>query len=169
MTDSSNISSTPSAKDKLAGSRTALMHEMGFNLISQRAPIASSENFSTAVANADYSVDVAKRTSSWLSMGKSVAKSWWKKHPANAALTLATPTLQRYAQAHPGKVVAYGAAAGAVLYVARPWRLLSVTTIAALVLRRSTIAGLITGMSDRLPAARNPALLARDRLRDRPR
>ena len=89
-------------------------------------------------------------------MGKSALKNWWAKHPANAALTLAKPALTRYAQVHPGKVVACGAAVGTLLYVVRPWRLLSVTTIAALVFKRSTIAGLVTRLADRLPATGRP-------------
>lgn len=152
MTDNTE---TISAKDKLAGSRAALLHEMGFNALPRTEPVPSSGDTSSAPVPS-LALQAIERPSPWVSMGRSAVKNWWAKHPANAALTLAKPALTQYAQLHPGKVVACGAAVGAVLYVVRPWRLLSVTTIAALVFKRSTIAGLVTRMADHLPTARKP-------------
>ena len=99
-------------------------------------------------------------------MGKSAIKNWWVRHPANAALTLAKPVFAQYAAVHPGKVVVCGAAVGAVLYVVRPWRMLSVTTIAALVFKRSTVARMITHYAEHLPTrltTRTPMLPAAGR------
>lgn len=152
MTDTSE---TIAAKDKLAGSRAALLHEMGFNALHLTAPARSTSDAFTAPVSllAFESVD---QPSPWISMIKSAVKNWWAKHPVNAALTLAKPALARYAQDHPEKIIAWGAAVGAVLYVVRPWRLLSVTTAAALVVKRSTIAGLVTRLAEHLPATRRP-------------
>ena len=139
-----------SAKDRLAGSRAALLHEMGFNTLPIAASIPSDENtFSKPPSS--IALQANDRPSPWMSMGKSAVKNWWSKHPANAALTLAKPAFEQYAAVHPVKVVACGAAVGAVLVVVRPWRLLSVTTIAALVFKRSTIAGMVTRFAEHLP------------------
>jgi hypothetical protein len=146
-----DITETISAKDKLAGSRAALLHEMGFNALPRKELVPSSGDTSSAPVPS-LALQAIERPSPWVSMGRSAVKNWWAKHPANAALTLAKPALARYAQVHPGKVVACGAAVGVVLYVVRPWRLLSVTTIVALVFKRSTIAGMVTRLAQYLPA-----------------
>ncbi len=73
--------------------------------------------------------------------------AYWKHHPLRLALELATPTLSRFAQQRPVTFLAASAAAGAVIYLARPWRLISVTGLALAALRSPQISGaLISAM-----------------------
>jgi hypothetical protein len=80
----------------------------------------------------------------WLQVGKSVAERWWRRHPANAMTQLAHPVLQRYARKQPVKLIGIAAGAGAVLYIVKPWRLLSLTAILAGLLKTSDIADMVT-------------------------
>jgi hypothetical protein len=73
------------------------------------------------------------------------AAAYWKHHPLRLALELATPTLSRFAQRRPVAFLAASAAAGAVIYVARPWRLISVTGLALAALRSPQVSGALIG------------------------
>jgi hypothetical protein len=63
----------------------------------------------------------------WFRRFSAVATTWWRGHPAHLVLDLATPALSRYASRKPRQFAGMAAAAGAVIAIARPWRLLSVT------------------------------------------
>ncbi|MDA7416023.1 hypothetical protein PGB34_06555 [Xenophilus arseniciresistens] len=63
---------------------------------------------------------------------------WWQHHPARDVVELGRPYLDRYAQKHPGKLVAYAAGAGAALWLAKPWRLLSTAAVLSLTLKAGT-------------------------------
>jgi len=69
------------------------------------------------------------------------AAGYWKNHPVRLAVELATPTLSRFAQRRPVIFLAASAAAGAVIYVTRPWRLISVTGLALAALRSPQVSG----------------------------
>ena len=121
------------AKDRLVASRMALMHEMGVAVLSSPPqPLEAGHAF-------DSPVKVEHRPSGhatlWQVLGHKALKAWWARHPANTALQLAQPALQSYARKHPGAVIGGGVVLGSALYVLRPWRLLSVGTLAMLVLR----------------------------------
>jgi hypothetical protein len=57
---------------------------------------------------------------------KRAAKAYWQQHPARIGLEIATPALSSYAAKHPMQYLGISAAAGAVLMLARPWRMVSV-------------------------------------------
>lgn len=92
----------------------------------------------------------------WLDMGRNMAQRWWQRHPLHAAGQLAHPLLQGYASRHPAKLVAGAAAAGSVLALTRPWRLLSGTALLALLLRTSDVADLITTLAMSRPEPEPP-------------
>jgi hypothetical protein len=79
----------------------------------------------------------------WLSMGRSVAERWWRRHPAHAVGQLARPLLESYARKQPAKLMAIAAATGAVVVLVKPWRLLSVTAVLAAVLKTSNVADVV--------------------------
>ncbi|MBL0420149.1 hypothetical protein JI739_07290 [Ramlibacter sp. AW1] len=62
-------------------------------------------------------------------------RAYWQHHPARLVVELATPTLSSYGQRHPVNFLLVAAAAGALVYLARPWRLISVTGLAMAALR----------------------------------
>lgn len=80
----------------------------------------------------------------WFSIARRVGERWWRRHPANAVGQLAYPLLQRYAREQPYKVLGIAAGTGALLVVTKPWRLLSITAMAAAVLKTSDMADLVT-------------------------
>jgi hypothetical protein len=55
------------------------------------------------------------------------------------AVELGTPALQAYAERHPGRFIAAAGVTGAVLVFARPWRLISVTTLLLAVVKSSQL------------------------------
>ena len=65
---------------------------------------------------------------SWLS-------NWWQRHPARDVVELSLPLVEHYGQAHPGRLVAYGAGAGALLVLLKPWRMLSAVAIAGVLIK----------------------------------
>lgn len=138
------------AKDRLAASRAALMHEMGIAYPTARetSPATAGPHIPARSLQAGPE-SPRQATAPWVAVGKRLARNWWAEHPANAALTLARPSLRKYARAHPGKTLAYGAALGAAIYIVRPWRLLSLSTVAALVFQRWSVAGMVTQLADR--------------------
>lgn len=85
----------------------------------------------------------------WAPMARGMASHWWQRHPLHAAGQLARPVLERYARDEPLKLVAAAAAIGAVAVLARPWRLLSVSTVLAAAFKTSDVAGVITTLMQR--------------------
>jgi len=80
----------------------------------------------------------------WSSVARGVVRRWWRRHPANAVGQVARPLLERYAREQPAKLVAAAAAAGALVVLVRPWRLLSITAVLAAVVKTSDVADLVT-------------------------
>jgi hypothetical protein len=79
----------------------------------------------------------------WVSVARSVAQRWWRRHPAHAVGQLARPVLEHYARTEPAKLMAAAAATGALLVLVKPWRLLSVTAVLAAVLKTSDVADVV--------------------------
>jgi hypothetical protein len=69
--------------------------------------------------------------------------TWWRHHPAHMALELATPTLSRYASRKPLQFLGIAAAVGAVVVLARPWKLMSATGLLVAVLKSSQLSSLV--------------------------
>lgn len=80
---------------------------------------------------------------------RNVTERWWSRHPANAAGQLARPVLERFAQQQPVKLIAVSAGIGALVVLAKPWRLLSITALLAAVLKTSDIADMVTTLMKR--------------------
>ncbi|MDM0010595.1 hypothetical protein QTI51_37775 [Variovorax sp. J22G73] len=128
MTDST----TPlSAKAKIALSRSQILAAMGYEEV-QGAPAAALKVIA---------LPKSRRTSALSNLGdkigQSVVGSWYRRSAISTALQLAEPVLKAYARKHPAKLVAYAAGTGALLWVAKPWRLLSITTVLGLILNSS--------------------------------
>jgi hypothetical protein len=70
-------------------------------------------------------------------------KTWWRYHPAHLGLELATPALSAYAERKPLQYLGIAAALGAVIMIARPWRLISVTGLLVGIAKSSQVSGLL--------------------------
>jgi hypothetical protein len=80
----------------------------------------------------------------WENIAVHLARRWWQRHPANAAAHLARPALAGLAAARPATLIASAAAVGAVAMLVKPWRLLSLTTVAAVLFKSSDVADWVT-------------------------
>ncbi len=62
----------------------------------------------------------------WRALRRTTA-IWWRSHPAHLAVEVVQPALGQYARAHPLTLLGAAAALGAVVVLAKPWRLIPVT------------------------------------------
>jgi hypothetical protein len=125
------------ARSRLEDSRVALLLEMGIatsKSIPNNVQTATPVNGLTPTPLNSTSVQRFPRPF-WQSLGLKAMRAWWAHHPVHSVLQVARPMLQPYAKKHPGHIVAGGFALGSVLYVLRPWRLLSLSTLAVWGLR----------------------------------
>lgn len=131
-------STTPlTAKARLALSRTELLAAMGFEEVEsavegvlpiRQVPRPEADSMAGRMAH---------------KLSDSAVGQWWQRHPMSSVVELGNPLLRRYAQQHPAKLIVYGAGTGALLWVLKPWRLLSLATVVTLVLKSSDFTGLI--------------------------
>ena len=89
----------------------------------------------------------------WFETLRDVVKDWWKYHPAHMALDIARPALGAYARRKPVQYLGIAAAAGAALFLMRPWKLISVTGVLVAVARSPQVAQLIM---EAMSASQNP-------------
>ncbi|HET8746456.1 MAG TPA: hypothetical protein VFM98_12685 [Ramlibacter sp.] len=79
----------------------------------------------------------------WFGRLQHAVRTWWHYHPAHMAVDLATPLMRSYARRKPMQLLAISAAAGAALTFARPWRLISLTTLIVALLKSSQLSHLL--------------------------
>ena len=66
----------------------------------------------------------------------------WQDHPARLAAGLVAPLLSHWGGRHPLAFLGIAAASGAVLVMARPWKLISVTGVLVAALKSSNLVSL---------------------------
>ena len=71
---------------------------------------------------------------------------WWRSHPACLTVDVVQPMVESYAKANPLKLIGFSAAAGAVLVMAKPWRLISVTGVLVAALKSTQMTSLIASV-----------------------
>jgi hypothetical protein len=79
----------------------------------------------------------------WFAGMSGAARTWWRHHPAQMAVEMATPALRSYMRRRPFQVLALSAGVGALLVVTRPWRLVSLTTLVVAVVKSSQLSGVV--------------------------
>lgn len=83
------------------------------------------------------------RGANWFERARHAAGVWWRHHPAHMAVEVATPLLASYARHKPAHVLGVAALAGAALMFARPWRLISVTTLLVAVVKATNLPSIV--------------------------
>lgn len=78
----------------------------------------------------------------WLGHVGHAVRTWWRYHPAHMAVDLATPLMRGYARRKPVQLLAISVGLGAALTLARPWKLISVTTLLVALLKSSQLSHL---------------------------
>jgi hypothetical protein len=81
------------------------------------------------------------------------AKTWWRYHPAHVGLDLASPALSAYAGRKPLQFLGIAAGVGAVVVVARPWRLISVTGLLLAIAKSSQLSTVLLSALSAVSAA----------------
>ena len=81
--------------------------------------------------------------SGWFARLKRMAGTWWQHHPARTGVDLAAPLLSAYAERKPFQLLAISALVGALVVVARPWRLISVTGLLVALIKSSQLSGMV--------------------------
>lgn len=84
-----------------------------------------------------------RRGSGWFEQARHAAGVWWRHHPAHMAVELAGPLVAAYAHRRPVQFVGMAALAGAALTFARPWRLISITTLLVAVVKASNLPSIL--------------------------
>lgn len=149
-----------SARERLAQTRRELMRHMGQQAGHAPAPAASGSQERETGPGPQNPGDVRRegepqsQGSGW----RQGLRAWWRSQPAHLALELGQPVFEKYARAHPIKVLALSAGAGAVVVLARPWRLISVTGVLVAALKSAQLSSLASDVlrSPRAPDASAP-------------
>lgn len=79
----------------------------------------------------------------WLGHLRYAMGTWWRHHPAHMAVELVSPMMRGYARRKPVQLLAISVGLGAALTLARPWKLISVTTLLIALLKSSHLPGLL--------------------------
>lgn len=136
-----------SPSQRLDQSRRAIVRYMAHDDAAGHGPAGDHDSSAAGMDGSD---------STW-GLIKQVAGSWWRGHPAHLALDIAKPLLQTYAEQKPLKLLGISAGLGAAAVLLRPWRLISLTGLAATLLKSTEMSGVVHSL---LSAGRKP-----DRLR----
>jgi len=141
-------------QQRLTASRRAIMHSMNRDCqeqINDDTPESSSswpndgerETFEDELNSAR-----SGRTNSsglnglWRTVRRA-SSAWWRSHPAHLAVDVCHPIFEKYARDNPLKLIGVAAAVGAVVVIAKPWRLISVTGVVIAAMRSTQMSSLV--------------------------
>lgn len=130
------------ASDKLAQSRRAILEHVArrHRKHDPREETAQAYDDMGGYADEQEPPDYGE---GWFGHMKHAVRTWWRYHPAHMAVELATPMMRGYARRKPGQLLAISLAAGAALTFARPWKVISVTTLVVALLKSSQLSSLL--------------------------
>lgn len=133
------------AADKLAQTRLAIIaHVQGRERRSIRRENARIEEREAGPDEGGWESEEQPRSlAGWISRLKRVGGAWWRHHPAHMGLELATPVLSDFAARRPAQYLAIAAVLGAVIVIARPWRLISVTGLLLALVKSSQLSSMV--------------------------
>ena len=140
------------AGDKLARTRLAIIEHVyrkkhPGEVAAQRATVrreALDHEAEDAGDAAREEYDQARRRGKgWFGSFKRAAGTWWRHHPAHMGLEIASPMLSAFAAKRPVTYLGVAAVLGAVIVVARPWRLMSVTGLVVALLKSSQLSSMV--------------------------
>jgi hypothetical protein len=132
------------ASDKLARSRQAIVEHIARR---QRRHDPREEPPVGYEAAGDYEggpdPDPYDGEGGWFGHMRHAVHTWWRYHPAHMAVDLVSPLMHSYARRKPVQLLGISLAAGAALTFARPWKVISLTTLAIALLKSSQLSGLL--------------------------
>jgi hypothetical protein len=129
------------ASDKLAKSRRAILEHVARRERKHdprmQSPEGAYEDMGSFVDD-----EPPPPGSGWFGHFGHAVRTWWRYHPAHMAVELATPLMRGYARRKPVQLLAISLGLGAALTLARPWRVISVTTLVVALLKSSQLSNL---------------------------
>ncbi|RYY94196.1 MAG: hypothetical protein EOO24_25245 [Comamonadaceae bacterium] len=134
------------ASDKLARSRRAIVAHIARRERRHdphEQPAGDLAGFDDGIDNAQGYEPPPPPGAGWLGRLRYATGTWWRHHPAHMAVELASPFMRGYARRKPVQLLAISLGVGAALTLARPWRLISLTTLAIALLKSSHLPGLL--------------------------
>lgn len=145
------------ARQRLELSRSKLVRQMSGDSDRKRSRLEEPEIRVDAFGMQDQRTNAPLGTWALVKLGLG---SWWRHHPANLAVTLGRPVLQRFAKRRPFQLLAASAGVGAVVVLIKPWRLVSLGGLAFATLKSSEFSGLVASLlsfnTDESDSAENP-------------
>ncbi|HVE52269.1 MAG TPA: hypothetical protein VNB23_02670 [Ramlibacter sp.] len=133
------------ASDKLARSRQAIMDHIARRQRHHDPREENTQGFATG-GDADWREEEEpyEPGSGWFGHLRHAVRTWWRYHPAQMVVELASPLMRGYARRKPVQLLGISLAAGAALTFVRPWRLISLTTLLVALLKSSQMSHLFT-------------------------
>jgi hypothetical protein len=134
------------ASDKLARSRRAIIEHIARRQRKhdpRELPPGFDEQDEAGYAFAPEDEEPYTGGGGWFGRLQHAVRTWWRYHPAHMAVELTTPLMRGYARRKPMQLLAISAGVGAALTFARPWRLISVTTLVVALLKSSQLSHLL--------------------------
>ena len=148
-------SMTPSADTPLArlvASRKALVRQMA------RAAGRPDTDLSNSTDELDKAtVDTHLNTElsgTWQILVQAV-RAWWQHHPAQLAVDIGRPFLNKFAQDKPIQLLGIAAGVGAAVVLIKPWRLVSLTGLAVAAFKSTNVSSTLLSMLPRAMPRRN--------------
>jgi CO/xanthine dehydrogenase Mo-binding subunit len=133
------------ASDKLARSRQAILEHVARRHRKHDPRMEpADDDLADANAYAAYADDGPDPGAGWFRHLTHVVRTWWRYHPAHMVVELATPMMRGYARRKPMQLLGISLAVGAALTFARPWKVISITTILVALLKSSQMSHLFT-------------------------
>lgn len=83
------------------------------------ANVAQAQNSSQTTTNSTSSENLGVVL---LQAARNLVDVWWERHPANVAIQVGAPLLERTVRRKPMQALAVSAAVGAAIFVLKPWR-----------------------------------------------
>ena len=131
------------ATDKLARTRLAILEHVARRERRHDPREETAQGFAEPGSRPYEDDDVPDPGEGWFGHMKRAVRTWWRYHPAHMAVELASPLMRGYARRKPVQLLAISLAAGAALTFARPWRVISITTLVVAVLKSSQLSSLL--------------------------
>jgi hypothetical protein len=128
------------AGDKLARSRRAILEHVAGRQRRHDPREETAQGLSEGYAFAD--TQPPDQGSGWFGHLRHGVRTWWRYHPAHMAVDLASPMMRSYARRKPLQLLGISLLAGAALTFARPWKLISLTTLVVALLKSSQLSNL---------------------------
>lgn len=136
-----------SPQTRLAASRKALVRQMARD--DGRADDDTPNGFySSSHGQMNDAQPGADRNSTWQVFTQAVM-AWWQHHPVQVAVDIGRPLLNSYARDKPLRLLGIAAGVGAAAVFIKPWRLVSLTGLAAAALKSTNLSATVLSLLPR--------------------